>query len=370
MLRRPLRAASCGAALLLTLALPVSAPGSEAIPEGPSAPVAESLYDRLPGAEERRPQVRHVVAISIDGLRSDALTRLGASGAPNLHRLLREGAGTLDARNLAEVTITLPNHTAMITGRPATAPGGHGIDVNDDRGGTVHDRAGEYVESVFDVVHDAGGSTALLVTKSKFDLFDRSWNAANGAPDRVGADDGTDKIDRYLRSSPGKVVDDLTAAVRAGDLATFTFLHLKNPDSAGHRSGWMTRSYLGAVRRADALVGRVLDVIAASPDRSSDTVVILTADHGGWKDDHSDIRRLANARVPFAAWGAGVAQGADLYELNAGSRTRPGSGIPGYGDPPPVRNAELANLALDLLGLPPVTGSVFDARQDLVVSAD
>src|SRR5690606_26110908 len=101
------------------LPVPPSAPSvaAPASPEGLRAPVV----------------VRRVVVISIDGLRSDAITRLGPESLPHLYRLMREGAGTLNARNLVELTITLPNHVSMVTGRPvALAAGGHGVRVNHD----------------------------------------------------------------------------------------------------------------------------------------------------------------------------------------------------------------------------------------------
>lgn len=64
-----------------------------------------------------------------------------------------------------------------------------------------------------------------------------------------------------------------------------------------------------------------------------------------------------------------VAAGADLYELNPASRLDPGSGRPDHAAiPQPVRNAEAANLALDILGLGPVPGSLFNAGQDLALA--
>ena len=51
--------------------------------------------------------------------------------------------------------------------------------------------------SIFDVVHDHGGSTALYATKHKFQFYVRSWNV-HGAPDRVGSDDGRAKIDNVV----------------------------------------------------------------------------------------------------------------------------------------------------------------------------
>ena len=105
-------------------------------------------------------RVNRVLAISVDGLNSRAITQLGRSKAPNFYRLMREGAWTFNARTEQEMTKTLPNHTGMLTGRRIDEKkGGHGIDFNSDTGTTVHKAAGHYVASVFDVVHDRGGRT-------------------------------------------------------------------------------------------------------------------------------------------------------------------------------------------------------------------
>ena len=63
---------------------------------------------------------RHVVLVSIDGLRPDAIS---AYGAPTLGRLLNEGAYTL-AANTIHPSKTLPSHTSMLTGQP---PDRHGV---------------------------------------------------------------------------------------------------------------------------------------------------------------------------------------------------------------------------------------------------
>ena len=55
---------------------------------------------------------QHVVVISIDGLRPDAIA---ASGAANLQRMMREGAYSLQARTIMP-SRTLPSHTSMLTG--------------------------------------------------------------------------------------------------------------------------------------------------------------------------------------------------------------------------------------------------------------
>ena len=93
------------------------------------------------------------------------MRKLGRQQLPNLYRFMRAGASTMNARTEHEMTVTLPNHTGMVTGRRIeAATGGHGVTWNDDRPtpATVQAAAGHDVESVFTAVDDAGGSTALL----------------------------------------------------------------------------------------------------------------------------------------------------------------------------------------------------------------
>ena len=306
------------------------------------------------------------MAISVDGLNPTAIGRLGPTRAPAFHRLLAQGAGTLNARTTLEMTDTLPNHTAMVTGRPVLGSPGHGVTFNEDDGSTVRVTAGHYVASVFDVVHDHGGSTAFYSSKTKLDLLDRTWNASNGAPDRVAPDDGHDKIDRYVVDTEAANVARLVERLRTAP-DELSFLHLAQPDAAGHAHGFMSPAYLAGVRAADTQVGRILATISADPALRAHVAVVLTADHGGLGGSHSEPEKASNYTVPFVVWGPGVAQGADLYDLNTDRRRRPGTTRPSYDGEQPVRNGEVANVVTGLLGLPDVPGSTLN-RRDLLVS--
>lgn len=332
-------------------------PGPTRTPSRPASVSPGSTFSGRPSAASSSPAetpVRHVVAVSVDGLNPDAIGDLGVEALPAFGRLQREGSGTLDARTEYEMTVTLPNHTGMLTGRPIDpAAGGHGVTVNSETDRSVADFAGEPVASVFDVVHDAGEGTALFASKHKFGLYDHSW---------------PESIDAYTYLADNQA---LTAA--AADRLTevepaFTFVHLSGPDEAGHAHGWFSPQYLDAVQAADRDLGTLLDTVAGDPDLADDTVVLVTADHGGEGPGHGNPARAADFTIPFFAWGAGVPAGADLYDLNP-ARRDPGDSRPPYGVTPPVRNGDLANLATSLLGLGPVPGSVFDRDQSLRVTS-
>ncbi len=296
-----------------------------------------------------------VVVISVDGLNPDALTRLGSRRLPAFARLASGGASTLDARTSYEKTRTLPNHTGMMTGLAVGGADGHHVTFNEDDGRTLEELNGRYLPGMFDVAHDHRLRTALYASKPKFEFLVRSWDAEHGARDRTGADDGRDKLDTARIAATGELLDAMLARLRTHP-AHLTFLHLAAPDGAGHGSGFMSASYLDAVARTDRQVGRVLDAIESTPGLRARTTVVLTADHGGDGPGHENFRSPANYTIPFYVWGRGARKGADLYRLNPG-RQDPGDARPSYDGPQPVRNLDVADLALRLLGLPPVPGT-------------
>lgn len=346
-----------------------SAPTPDAA--SPTVTTAATVVHKAPQATvAARPSaddpVNRVVAISVDGLNPTAITKLGRAKTPNFHRLMREGVYTLNARTAYEQTRTLPNHTGMLTGRRIDKrSGGHGVSFNSDTGTTVHRAADEYVSSVFDVVHDRGGSTALFTSKEKFALYQRTWNT-KGRKDTVGRNHGRAKIDRFtVDTNNAELVGKVTAELRRSP-RTFTFVHLSLPDDVGHDRQFMSASYLRAVQQTDRNLGQILSTISSRPVLKRHTLVILTADHGGDGASHSEASKRANYRVPFLVWGPGVAAGKNLYTLNSSYRS-PGTKRSGYSGRQPIRNGDLANLATDVLDLPRVPGSKFNAKRKLNV---
>ena len=237
-----------------------------------------------------RARTGHVVIVSIDGLRPDVIAR---SGAPTLARLMREGRYATGARTIVPST-TIPSHASMLTG---VGPMTHHVLWNDDHA----DNRAVAVASVFSWVKGEGLSTGAFFSKSKFmQLF------PPGSLDSAAAPSRSEGI------WPGGVT--VTAASRylRGAAPNLLFVHLAEPDYAGHAHGWMTDEYVDAVRSADESLARLL-AGADSVFGHGAYTVIVTADHGGHGRTHGSPRS-DDVTIPWIVWGEGVAAGAPLTE--------------------------------------------------------
>ena len=327
----------------------------------------------LPGAAAAARPAQYVIQISVDGLGSSYLQALlDQNELPTFKRLQAEGAYTHNARTDCDFTITLPNHTSMVTGRPVRDRGeivGHEWTINTDPGEkTLHSNRHDYVASAFDVAHDHGLRTAMFASKSKFSLYDQSYDQRTGAPDKTDEDNGRDKIDLYVRAGCDEMVDRFIAEMKAEPF-NYSFVHFADTDSAGHSKKWGSPEYNAALRKIDGLLGRILDLVTTDDRLRGKTAIIISADHGGIDYNHGFNTNPINYTIPFYVWGAGVSHTNDLYSLNRSSRVDPKTSRPEYGDraAQPIRNGDGGNLALSLLGLEAIPGSLINSAQDLKV---
>jgi predicted AlkP superfamily pyrophosphatase or phosphodiesterase len=241
----------------------------------------------------------HVVIISLDGLRPDAIAKFGAK---TIQRLMREGSYTLNAQTILP-SKTLPSHTSMLTGVDADQ---HGITWNSEE---LDEHGHVDVPTVFGLAKSAGFRTAAFFSKTKFHHLE-----APSTIDYVKSPTGGLLTGRWSGERTAQNVEDyFESAVEDPNLV---FVHIGEPDYAGHLYGWMSPVYGDAVRLADKAVAEVLD---EASDRwgAGNFTVIVTADHGGHGRDHgsSDPR---DTTIPWIVWGKGVQAGA---ALPAGIRT-------------------------------------------------
>jgi hypothetical protein len=220
-----------------------------------------------------------VVLVSIDGFRPDVITPEMRA----LHRLYLQGASAHVARTI-DKSATLPSHASMVSG---VDPSQHGLDFNSYR----PDRGTIERPTVFSVAHAAGLPTAMFVGKAKLKLLLGKPSDAQFVLGGMVCTKLLKEALPYLRSADHGVV----------------FLHFADPDSAGHRYGWMTDEYQEAALRADRCLDEVINTIEQG-GKADRTLLLVTSDHGGHGRSHG-TRLDADQRIPWYAWGAGAQRG-------------------------------------------------------------
>ena len=246
----------------------------------------------------------HVVLISIDGLRPDAI---GAAKAVAMPELIRQGA-YCDRAKTVRPSLTVPGHASMLTGLDVAH---HGANWNEYQPGNIA------VPTVFSMVKKAGKSTAAIVSKPKLypllaeETLDfryvppvpEHWDSVN--PLLVKA--GVRKADAGPPDTTASGIAKVFVREWPRRKPALTFVHFRETDMSGHRYGWMSDEYLDAVRICDRAVGSIWQAIQTS-DLKSKTVVIVTSDHGGEGRFHlDDIPE--NMTIPWICMGPGVPKG-------------------------------------------------------------
>ena len=221
------------------------------------------------------PSTRRVVIVSIDGLRPDAIL---LAPMPNLIGLMQSGAFSLGARTVFP-SITLVAHASMLTGM---CPSKHGVDWND----YLPERGYAQGVDLFDIAHAAGLRTEMYVGKKKLKQITEPSSLDNF----VLNDSDSGLMDQLITDFPQ-------------DFGVL-LVHLPETDTAGHAYGWLSPEQLSTIQRADETVGRLLAELDARNMRS-ETLIIVTADHGGNGQGHgSDSRE--NMTIPWIASGPGI----------------------------------------------------------------
>lgn len=247
---------------------------------GPSAHSDGASAVPASGTTAPAPIARHVIIVSEDGLRPDALER---APAPFHRWLMEQGAYSLHAQTIRHAS-TLPSHAAMLSGFDVHDHGLHWNSWQPHRGFIK-------VPTVLDSAMEAGKGAAAFVGKKKLAHIIRPG-----------------VVDVFAR--PGylcrKIVD-AAAEYFLEHRPQVEFVHFSDPDSTGHKAGWMSDTQLRGVRASDRCLEKLVEAVAASP-LAKDTVIIVSSDHGGLGHSHSG-RHPEDRTIPWLVWGAGVRQG-------------------------------------------------------------
>jgi len=222
------------------------------------------------------PLARRVLILSIDGFRPDAIP---LAPMPNLMELMKNAAYTLSARTIYPSS-TLPAHTSMLSG---TCPKKHGVNWND----YLPENGYAQITDIFDIVHAAGMQTVMVVGKQKLRQITE--------PSSTDVFEFINDRDLVITQ---KLIENFPADFR------LMFIHFPTTDDMGHVYGWLSNEQLSVLYRADQAIGNLLAELDARGLRE-ETLIIITADHGGHDITHGSSMP-EDMTIPWIASGAGI----------------------------------------------------------------
>jgi predicted AlkP superfamily pyrophosphatase or phosphodiesterase len=222
------------------------------------------------------PRARRVIILSIDGLRPDAIQ---LAPMQNLLKLAQGGAYSLNAQTTYP-SVTLSAHASMLTG---LCPSEHGVNWND----YIPENGYALGTDLFDLASAAGLRTDMYVTKKKLEQL----------TEPASLDNTVFVNDRDLVLME-RLLDEFPA-----DFGVL-FIHFGISDGMGHSYGWLSSQQFSTLYRADQALGQLLDELEARNLRS-ETLIIVTADHGGHDSTHGS-NSPEDMTIPWIASGSGV----------------------------------------------------------------
>jgi len=244
-----------------------------------AATAAAGITSVLPPSlvERPRPKINHVLIISEDGLRADAVATLHLKW----HDLLRKRGSYSDHALTIRDASTLPAHASMLSG---VEPKKHGLTWNSWRPREGYIKA----PTIFTHAQEAGLSTAFFTGKNKLRHI--------VPPGAVGV---------YER--PGyycKKVAEEAASYLTTEKPALAFVHFSDPDELGHSKGWMSPAQKHAIVHSDECLGIIYEALERS-GLIDNTLIIVSADHGGHNRVHSGAKKI-DREIPWIACGPGV----------------------------------------------------------------
>ncbi|WP_109505494.1 alkaline phosphatase family protein [Nocardioides speluncae] len=243
------------------------------------------------GAAAPEANTKHVLVIGVDGLN---WSRVGAAKAPTLMQLTAEGTlgqSLLYAGPMA-ATSSGPGWSTLLTG---TWPDQHGVRDNSF--------AGSQLSQHPDFLTRLERNRPAADTWAGVD-----WKAID---DHILSDEIDTKFVRdgdatgYVQNDLA-IADNASAHLRTAQ-ADATFAYFGQQDIVGHSYGAASKRYLNEIAVVDGHVKKLLDAIAARPNRANENwLVLMGTDHGHTDGGGHGGNTLPERGTFVLAWGDGV----------------------------------------------------------------
>jgi arylsulfatase A-like enzyme/Flp pilus assembly protein TadD len=232
-----------------------------------------------------------VILITIDTLRPDHLRCYGDTQieTPNIDALARISARFTDA--FTAVPVTLPSHTALLTGSYPMSNGLHDFSNN---------KLSPDAMPLARVLHDNGYQTAAFVSApvldSRFGLdqgFDAYYDHFNFNPlDERSLDSTKRPADQTVDLVMGWLGEHAGPGADGSRKPIFLWMHLYDPHDPytppePFATRYHGRPYDGEIAFADTQLGRLVEALKATEAWDS-SIIVLAGDHGEGLGEHGE----------------------------------------------------------------------------------
>lgn len=247
------------------------------------------------------PKAKHVVLIAVDGWGAYSVRKADPKTIPNIRGLMGKGAWTLRDRSVLPSSSAI-NWASMFMGVPTEV---HGYTTWSSKTPEIKPN----VTNARGIQPTVFSELRRQRPEARIEVF-AEWAGIGHLIDK-GAVDNYFLVPGKYEEHPEMIVDKAVEAI-TGRKPTLLAVCIDQIDHVGHGQGHDTPAYYGALAKIDGYVGRILRAIDKA-GIAGDTIVIMTADHGGVKKGHGG-KSLAEMEIPFIIAGANVKAVGEITE--------------------------------------------------------
>ena len=259
--------------------------------------VAVGLASAFSAEAAKRSKAEHVIIVGLDGWGAYSVPK---ADMPNVKALMDAGCFTLKKRTVSPSS-SAPNWASMFMGAPVEL---HGYTKWGSKTPEIPSREvnkNGIFPTVFSIMREQRPEAEIGVLyegdgiKHLVDTLSLSHHE-QAVPDKLHPDTLCKVAEKYI-------VD------KRPQLLAVCF---DEPDHTGHAAGHDTPEYYTMLTKLDQFVGRIVEATKKAGIYDN-TVIIVTADHGGINKGHGGIT-LQEMETPFVVAGKGICKGGEIQE--------------------------------------------------------
>lgn len=257
----------------------------------------------MTGCKEQTPAAKHVVYMCFDAMSAIGIQR---AETPNFNRMIESGAVSMHTR-CGIPSNSSPNWETIATAAPFEMTGVLDNGVSPRNGTVIPALLSEngFFPTIFETIREQRPDARI------YKFGESCW--VSGMYNMSVFDVAVPERSDVKHLTPDEAIHQAADAFVA-DRPELMFIAIDMPDHEGHTWGHESQGYFDCLHHIDELVGDFVRKVEES-GLIDDTVIIITADHGGINYGHGGST-MAEIEVPVIMYGGPVTRGKVMEHIN------------------------------------------------------